>query len=219
MKRLLFLLSIVLGFSFGSSAQCTITGLPAYSSSISCPSSSLSGCTTVYIGNGVDQTVLSMNQNLDLTCLGAIQFVVRNNANIDFSVNNYNLTFAAGSSIVVGAGGNISADRKCSASDFIKNGSIKVASCNGQGGVQMDFPTLVCGGGYNVAIASATSICGSGTSTISASKIPAPTTSTPYKFYTVASGGSPFYTTTASTSPYTGTYTTGVLSTTTRYYV
>lgn len=220
MKKLLLLSAIILlSFSQSSFSQCTITGSPnVNSSTMTC--ASLSTCTLVYIGNGTNQTTLVMNQNLDLTCLGAIQFVIRNNASIDFSNNNYNLSLAAGSSIVVESGGNISADiSNCSASDLIKIGNIKVASCNGSGGAQMDFPTLVTGGGYNVVIGSATSICDSGTSTLTVSKNPAPTSSTTFNFYTVASGGTPFYTTTTNSSPYTVTYTTGVLSTTTNYYV
>jgi hypothetical protein len=160
-----------------------------------------------------------MNENLNLSCYGAIQFVIRNNATIDFSTGNYDLTLAAGSSIVVENGGNISAGSNCSASDLIKIGSIKVASCNGGGGAVTDFPTLVSGGGYNVVIASAASICNSGTSIITASQNPAPMSSTTFKFYTVASGGSPVLTSTTSSSPYTVTYTTVVLSVTTNYYV
>ncbi len=160
-----------------------------------------------------------MTANLNLTCLGAIQLVVRNNANIDFSTNNYNLTLAANSSIVVESGGNISATANCSASDLIYIGSVKVASCNGGGGADTDFPGLVSDGGYNVISASATPICGSGTSTISAAINPTPSASTTYRWYTVASGGTPFLTTTVSSNPYSTTYTTGTLSTATTYYV
>ncbi|NNT71717.1 T9SS sorting signal type C domain-containing protein [Flavobacterium sp. IMCC34852] len=218
MKKILLLLIVILNFSYKASAQCTISGSPnVNSSTVSC--SSFSACTVIYVGDGVNPTNLVMNQNLNFGCLGPIQFVIRNNANIDFSSGNYDLSLPAGSSIVVESGGNIGAGSNCSASDLIKIGSIKVASCNGGGGAITDFPTLVSGGGYNVAIASATSICGSGTSTITASKNPAPTSSTTFKFYTVASGGTAVYTTTTNTSPYTVTYTTPVLSATTNYYV
>ncbi|MFN3968775.1 T9SS sorting signal type C domain-containing protein [Flavobacterium sp.] len=218
MKKLLFLLVIILGFSYEISAQCTLTGSPnVNSSTVTC--STFSGCTTIYIGDGTNPTNVVMNQNLNLSCYGAIQFVIRNNANIDFSNGNYDLTLAAGSSIVVESGGNISAGSNCSASDLIKIGSIKVASCNGSGGAVTDFPNLVSNGGFNVVIASATAICGSGTSTITASQNPAPTSSTTFNFYTVASGGSPIATSTVTSSPYTVTYTTGTLSATTTYYV
>lgn len=218
MKKILLLLVLILCFSYNAFSQCTISGNPnVNSSTVSC--SSFAACSVIYVGDGVNPTNLVMNQNLNFSCLGPIQFVIRNNANIDFSTGNYDLSLPAGSSIVVESGGNIGAGSNCSASDLIKIGSIKVASCNGGGGAITDFPTLVSGGGYNVAIASATSICGSGTSTITASKNPAPTSSTTFKFYTVASGGTAVYTTTTSASPYTVTYTTPVLSATTNYYV
>jgi len=218
MKKILLLLFVILSFSSQSSAQCTLTGSPnVNSSTITC--STFSGCTTIYIGDGTNPTNLVMNANLNFSCYGAIQLVIRNNTNIDFSNGNYDLTLAAGSSIVVESGGNISAGSNCSASDLIKIGSIKVASCNGGGGAVTDFPTLVSEGGYNVVIASATAICGSGTSTITAAQNPAATSSTTFKFYTVASGGSPVYTQTVTSSPYTVTYTTGTLSANTTYYV
>lgn len=218
MRRLLFLFVLILNFTNESSAQCTVTGSPnVNSSTVTC--STFTGCTTIYIGDGVNPTNVVMNQNLNLSCYGAIRFVVRNNANIDFSNGNYDLTLAAGSSIVVEPGGNISAGSNCSASDLIKIGTVKVASCNGGGGATTDFPGLVNGGGYNVVTASATSICGSGTSTITASQYPAPTSSTTFKFYTVASGGIPVATSTVASNPYTVTYTTPVLSAGTTYYV
>ncbi|MFN3753791.1 T9SS sorting signal type C domain-containing protein [Flavobacterium sp.] len=216
MKKILLTLIII--FSQLTSAQCTLTGSPnVNSSTVTC--STFSGCTTIYIGDGTNPTNLVMNQNLNLSCYGAIQFVIRNNANIDFSNGNYDLTLAAGSSIVIENGGNISAGSNCSASDLIKIGTIKVASCNGSGGAITDFPNLVSDGGFNVVIASATSICNSGTSVITASQNPAPTSSTTFKFYTVASGGSPVATSTVTSSPYTVTYTTPVLTATTVYYV
>lgn len=217
MKKILLSIFTFLSLSLGLNAQCTITGTSVSSSSLAC--NSFTGCTVLYIGDGVSNTTVVMNANWNLTCLGAIQFVIRNNANIDFSTNNYNLTLAANSSIVVESGGNISATSSCSASDLIYIGSIKVASCNGGGGADTDFPGLVSNGGYNVISASATPICGSGTSIISATINPAPTASTTYKWYTFASGGTAFLTTTVSSSPYSTTYTTGSLSTATAYYV
>jgi trimeric autotransporter adhesin len=216
-----FLLSLVAIFllSLDTNAQCTISGASpvsgTYSGSIC---STFSSCSVIYIGDGVNPTNFLMTANLDFSCLGAIQFIVRNNANLDFSSNNYNLDFAAGSSISVEAGGNISAGTNCSASDLIRIGGVKIASCNGGGGALTDFPGLVSGG-YNVVNASATSVCGSGTSTITATMNPAPTTSTTYRWYTVASGGTPFLTSNATSNPYTATYTTGTLSANTTYYI
>lgn len=217
MKQILLLIVTCLLFSFETNAQCTITGNPVNSGTLTC--SSLAGCTVLYIGDGVNPTNLIMTANFNLSCMGPIQFVVRNNANIDFSTNNYNLTLAANSSIVVETGGNISASSNCSASDLIYIGSIKVASCNGGGGAQSDFPGLVNNGGFNTINASATAICGSGTSVISAAINPTPSASTTYRWYTVASGGVPFLTTTVGSNPYVATYTTGTLSANMTYYV
>src|SRR3989304_4368071 len=95
--RFLFLLIFAV-FSFKGNAQCTITGATVNSSSISCAALSSSGCTIIYIGDGVNATNLVMNNNLNFTCLGTIQLIVRNNANIDFSDGNYDLELAVNSS-------------------------------------------------------------------------------------------------------------------------
>lgn len=220
MKSILLSLATILLFSLDSNAQCTISGAtPASGTFAASVCSTFSSCPIIYIGDGTNATNFMMTANLDFTCLGAIQFIVRNNANIDFSSNNYDLNFAAGSSIVVESGGNISAGSNCSASDLIKIGGVKIASCNGGGGALIDFPGLVNGGGYNVVSASATAICGSGTSTITATMYPAPTASTTYKWYTVATGGTAFLTSNATSNPYTASYTTGTLSSTTTYYI
>lgn len=220
MKKILLLFVPIFLIFIKGTAQCTISGASPTSGTYSgnvC--TTFSSCTIIYIGDGINPTNFVMTANLDFTCLGAIQFIVRNNANIDFSSNNYDLSLAAGSSIVVENGGDISASSNCSASDLIKIGGVKIASCNGGGGALTDFPGLVNGGGYNVVSASATSICGSGTSTITATMIPAPSASTTYKWYTVASGGTAFLTSNATSNPYTATYTTGTLSSTTTYYI
>ena len=217
MKKTLLLLLPLFFISLDSIAQCIISGTSPNASSYTC--SSFSSCSIIYVGDGTNPTNFVMDQNLDLTCLGAIQFIVRNNANMDFSNGNHDLNLSAGSSITVETGGNLSANSNCSASDLIKIGGVKIASCNGGGGALTDFPGLVNGGGYNVVSASATSICGSGTSTITATIYPAPSASTTYKWYTVVSGGTAFLTSNATSSPYTATYITGTLSSTTTYYV
>ncbi|WP_162128453.1 Ig-like domain-containing protein [Flavobacterium phycosphaerae] len=218
MKKILLLLIVASFYSITTRAQCTITGATVNSSTLSC--ASLASCSTIYVGNGTNATVLNMNANLDLTCLGAIQFVIRNNASIDFSNGNYDLSFAANTAIIVEAGGNLSAGTNCSASDLIKVGGTKVASCNGSGGgVLMDFPTLVSGGGYNTVNTTGTTICASGSATITAAKNPTPSATTVYEWFTVATGGTPFLTTTVTSSPYSTTYTTPTLSANTTYYV
>ncbi|OGS71605.1 MAG: hypothetical protein A3F91_00775 [Flavobacteria bacterium RIFCSPLOWO2_12_FULL_35_11] len=214
--RLLSLLVFVV-FSFKGNAQCTITGLTVNSSTITC--ASLSGCSIVYVGDGVNSTTLVMNQNLDLTCLGAIQFIIRNNADIDFSSGNFDLRLAANSSIIVENGGNISAGSNCSASDLIRIGSVKVASCNGGGGAITDFPNLVSGGGYNTVNATSTIVCNPGTSTITAVKNPTPTSGTNYKLYDVATGGTAIQTIIASSAPYIAYFITPTLTSTTNYFI
>jgi hypothetical protein len=217
-KLILFFTITIFSLSQEAFAQCTITGSPNVNSSVmTC--TALSTCSIVYIGNGTNPTNLVMNQNLDLTCLGAIQFIIRNNATIDFSTGNFNLTLGAGSTIIVESGGNIGAASNCSASDLIRIGNIRVGSCNGGGGALMDFPTLVSGSGFNVATASATSICSSGTAVITASKNPAPTSATTYSLFTVATGGTAISTINATSSPFTATFTTPIVSATTTYYI
>lgn len=218
MRSYILLFISILFFSFNCNAQCTIAGT-VNSSTLSCATLSANNCRTLYIGDGSTTTSLVMNANLDLSCLGAIQFVVRNNAYIDFSFNNYNLQLAPDSSIVVEAGGNLGAGSNCSASDLIKIGNLKVASCNGGGGAETSFPILVSNGGFNVIGASSTSICGFGTSTITATIIPAPVVGTTYRIYDSQSGGTLLSTINSTTSPYTATYITSSLSSTTSFYV
>lgn len=217
MKKFLLFILPFLFISLNGTAQCTITGTSPNSGSYTC--ASFSGCTVIYVGDGINPTNLVMSANFDLTCMGAIQFIIRNNANIDFSNNNYNLNLAANSSITIEPGGNLSTSPSCSASDLIYIGAIKVASCNGSS-AENSFPELVSEGGYNTVSVSSTVICGSsGTSTITATMNPAPSAATIYKWYTVATGGTAFLTSNANSSPYTATYTTGTLSANTTYYI
>lgn len=221
LKTQLFSLLFFAVFSFKGNAQCTITGATINSSTFNpnpCASATLSGCSIIYVGDGVNPTNFVMNQNLNLTCLGTIQFIVRNNASIDFSNGNYDLELGANSSIIIENGGNISAGSNCSASDLIRIGGVKVASCNGGGGAITDFPSLVSGGGYNTVNAIATIVCDSGTSSITAVKNPAPNSATTYLLYNVATGGTAIQTIIAS-SPYIANFTTPTLTFTTNYFI
>lgn len=213
--QFIFLL-FILAISYKGNTQCTINGTTVDSRTVTC--SSLSGCTIVYIGDGVSPTSLVMYQNLDLTCLGAIQLIIRNNANIDFSNGNYDLRLGANSSIIVENGGNISAGSNCSSSDLIWIGGEKVASCTGAGPSVISFPNLVMGGGYNTVNATSTIICGSGTSTITAIRNPTPTSTTTYNLYTDATEGTAIQTITTS-SPYVATFITPIISSTTNYFI
>jgi hypothetical protein len=201
---------LLLVFSGKVIAQCSISSSIS-TSSLTCGTSPLNSCGGIlYIGNGTDSMTLTMNANLDLTCLGAIRFIVRNGATVDFSTGNYDLTLKEGSSIEIESGGQLGAASNCSASDLIKIGTEKIASCNG-GSALMDFPNLVSNGGYSSISASASpsSFCNSGSSIITA--LANPSSGATYKWYTVSSGGSPVFT----GNP----FSTGTISATTTYYV
>lgn len=222
-KKSLFISLLVLTvFSFKVNAQCTITGTTVNSSSFNpnpCATATLSGCSIVYVGDGVNSTTLVMNQNLDLSCLGTIQFIVRNNANIDFSNGNFDLKLALNSSIIVENGGNISAVTNCSNSDLIWIGGDKVASCTGAGPGVISFPNLVTNGGFNTVNATSTIVCNPGTSTITAVKYPTPTSGTTYKLYDLATGGTLIQTITILSPPYVANFTTLTLTSTTNYFI
>ena len=215
-KSLLLSFFVFITFLFNGNAQCSITGTSVSSNSIIC--SSFSSCSVIYVGDGVNATTIVMNRDLDLNCLGAIQFIIRNNANIDFSNGNFNLELAENSSIVIENGGNISAGSNCSASDLIMIGNVKVASCNGNGGALSDFPNLVTNGGHNTVNATSTTVCGSGTATIEAFKTPR-SSNTTYKLYTSAIGGTAIQTILVPSSSLNAFFTTPILTTTTNYFI
>jgi hypothetical protein len=217
-KIQLLSLLVFIVFSFKGNAQCTITGTTVNSGTIN-PCTTLSGCSIVYIGDGVNPTTLVMYQNLDLTCLGAIQFIIRNNASLDFSNGNFDLKLAVNSSIIVENGGNVSAGSNCSNSDLIWIGGDKVASCTGAGPGVISFPNLVTNGGFNTINATSTIVCNPGTSTITAVKYPTPTSETTYKLYDLATGGTPIQTIIISSSPYEANFTTPNLTSTTNYFI
>lgn len=98
-------LFLLLFFSGKVEAQCSINSSMS-TSSLTCGTSPLNSCGGIlYIGNGTDSMILTMSANLDLTCLGAIRFIVRNGATVDFSNGNYDLTLKEGSSIEIEPGG------------------------------------------------------------------------------------------------------------------
>jgi hypothetical protein len=201
-------------FSYTSvKAQCSITAT-TNTSALTCGTAPLSACGGIlYIGNGTTAMSLNMNADLDLTCLGAIQFIVRNNATLDFDAgSNKNLQLAAGSSIVFESGSAIKSVNSCGASDLITIGGAKVASCNG-GSAILSFTQIVSQGGYSPinASASPSTICGSGSSTITATATPS--AGATYRWYTAATGG------TLLQSSSSNTYSTGTISSTTTYYV
>ena len=194
MKNFLLLFVTVVLFSFGSNAQCTITGTTVNASTLTC--SSFSGCTIVYVGNGTSATTLSMNADLNLTCIGTIQFVIRNNAAIDFSPGNNRLTLGDGSSLTIQSGGNIIGG-SCNASERIYVGTNLLASCNGGSGADINFADLISLGGSG-SLASNSPVCTGNTINLSAT--PPPNGTYTYSFFgTGLPGGGTTY---SSTSTY-----------------
>lgn len=168
MKSFLLLLVTVFLFSINASAQCTITGTTVNASTLSC--SSFTGCTVVYVGNGTNPTSIYMNADLNLSCLGAIQLVVRNNASIDFSPGNNRLTLADGSAIVINSGGTLTGG-SCNASERIYIGTNLLASCNGGAGADYSFSQLMTFGGTG-SLASNSPVCTNGTLNLTATPPP-----------------------------------------------
>lgn len=144
MKPILLSLVAVSVFSLDLNAQCTITGTTVNASSLTC--SSFTGCSTIYVGDGTSATSLYMDANLDLSCLGVIQLVVRNNASLDFTPGNNRLTLGEGSSMIMNPGSSLIGG-SCNASERIYIGTNLLASCNGGAGADFSFYDLMNFGG------------------------------------------------------------------------
>lgn len=215
--KVFIVLFLLLAFSGKGIAQCTITGATPNAATYNPnPCTLLSSCGGIlYIGNGTAATNLIMSTDLNLTCLGVIQLIVRNNASIDFSSGNDYLTLAAGSSIAFEGTGTLIGG-SCNASERIYIGTDLIASCNGQGpGADFSFPSLVTVGGFNIVNISPTSAsaCGSGSFSFTATAVPS-ATATAVRWYSVPTGGTPLQTTSGSSS----IYITPTIATTTTYY-
>jgi hypothetical protein len=199
-------------FSGEMSAQCAITSTTS-ASSLTCDTSPLNACDGVlYIGDGVTVMTLTINTGFNLTCLGAINFVIRNKAKIEFGNGaNDRLTLAAGSSITVESGGDISGGNQCTASDRIYIGTDLVSTCSGGASADFTFTQLVTQGGYSPISVSSdkSSVCGSGNFTLTATSDPA--IGATYEWFNTANGGSAIHTGSF--------YNTGVLSSTQNFYV
>lgn len=191
-------------------AQCSITS-NTNSGTLVCGVAPLSGCGgIVYIGDGTNPMILNMDDTLDLSCLGPIQFIVRNNAQLDFSPGNSYLILGVGSSLVLQPGAGLIGG-SCNASERIYIGTDLIASCNGNGpGADFSFAQLLANGGYNVVNASASPSSGCGTTLFTLTGSATPSSGVTFRWYNVASGGSPLF----SGNPYTPT-----VSSTTTYYV
>ncbi len=133
--RLLLMVLFVCLFGnnvFGQSY--TITG-NVNSSTLTCLT--FSSKTIVYIGDGVIDSKLNMNNNLDLTTcgLGPIELIIRNKGILEFPDKTNNiLNLPTGSSIVIESGGEIFTNGSCSNADLIQIGGnsvslVRVAEC------------------------------------------------------------------------------------------
>ncbi|TGD57585.1 T9SS sorting signal type C domain-containing protein [Flavobacterium humi] len=210
-SRLLFFLTLFfIGTIENANSQCTVTA-STNSSALACGVAPLSGCGgIVYIGDGTNPMTISFNANLDLTCLGAIQFIVRSQATLDFSPGNSYLRLATGSSIYFQPGAGL-VGGSCNASERIYIGTDLIASCNGNGpGADYDFPGLLNAGGFNIVkdTSPVHSSCGSSAFTLTAVAIPS--SGATIRWYNVASGGSILATG--------ASYTTPVLASSATYY-
>ena len=149
-SKFLTVLVFLLAFSGNVNAQTyTITG-PVNSSTLTC--ATFTGKTIVYIGDGVTDSKLIMNSNLDLTTcsLGSIQLIIRNKGILEFPDKTNNiLNLPTGSSIVIESGGEIYTNGSCSNADLIQIGGNSVSSC--QGGGMPTFDDVVENGGINEA--------------------------------------------------------------------
>ena len=223
MKKILSLVIFILTIQSTLYGQCNLAS-NTNASSLTCGTAPLTGCGgIVYVGDGVTPMTLSMNANLDLTCLGAIRFIVRNNAVLDFAPfngANFDLSLGAGSSIEFELGANINGGNSgsCSNSDRITIGGVVIATCQG-GGTPLSFVELVAAGGFTpfTIVASPSSGCSplASTITVTPNSLLSGVTINSVKWYTVSTGGTAVYT--DSTSPYSYALT-GLISTTT-YYV
>jgi hypothetical protein len=87
-----------------------------------------------------------MDADLNLSCLGTIQLIVRNNAFLDFTPGNNRLTLGDGSSMTINPGGSLIGG-SCNASERIYIGTNLLASCNGGAGADFSFFDLMNFGG------------------------------------------------------------------------
>ena len=170
-----------------TSAQCTIT-TTTNASTLICGSGLLSACNgTLYIGDGINPMTLTIDgkKKLDLSCLGAIQLIVRDKATLNFPSGNHDLNLAAGSSLILLKGSNLIGE-SCDAAQRIYIGSTLIASCDGNPKAEYAFPALVTQRGYRVSSSASKFICGPGSLPLEVSQVGLNT----YSWYAVPSGGS-----------------------------
>jgi len=144
------LVAVVLGIPHKTIGQ-VITGATVNASSLTCGTAPLlASAGILYIGDGINPTTLNMNANLDLSCLGPIKLIIRNNATLHFPANSVILYLSASSTITINITsptGNISSS-VCNVQREINIGTVRYATCNGGGaGTLYSFADLMaCGG-------------------------------------------------------------------------
>ena len=128
LKIFIFVFFLIV-FSGNAIAQCSIT-TTTNASTLACGISPLNSCNGIlYIGDGTRSMSLIMNAELQLSCLGPIQLIVRAGATLDFSSGNNQLILAEGSSIIF-SGGTMTGGY-CNDSQRILIGANLLASCIG----------------------------------------------------------------------------------------
>ncbi|MGO4819906.1 MULTISPECIES: T9SS sorting signal type C domain-containing protein [unclassified Flavobacterium] len=138
-------------------AQCSILS-SVNASALVCGSIPLTSCNgQLIIGDGVNGVVLNMNTALDLTCLGTVQLIIKNNASINFSAGNNRLYLATGSSLFFEGNGKLNG-AGCNASERIFIGTNLLASCDGNGGASVSFSDIISLGGTGYAVSN-TPVC------------------------------------------------------------
>lgn len=146
-------------FSTYTKAQCSITASVS-TSTLLCGTVPLSNCGAfLYIGDGINAMTLTIDSGFNLSCLGPINFVIRNKATILFGNGaNDRITLAEGSSITVNLGGRLDGGGQCTASDRIYIGDQLVSTCNGQANSNTSFNDLESLGGTGAATSN-TPVC------------------------------------------------------------
>lgn len=146
--RVFIIVLLLFAFSGIVNAQGCSIETNTNASALVCDYASFSGCGGIlYIGDETGGTMtLKMDAALDLTCLGAIQLIVRSGAILDFSSGNNRLYLKEGSSIIIQPGGGL-VGGSCNASERIYIGTNLLASCNGGAGADFSFADIVTLGG------------------------------------------------------------------------
>lgn len=173
----------VIGYNQNVVAQCFITTVGTVNSStLFCHTSPLNGCDngTLTIGNGSAITNIYMDAELNLTCLGAVQVIVKSMGSFDFSPGNNRLYLAEGSSIIFEVGSSLIGG-SCNASERIYIGTNLLASCNGGAGADISFTDLLGYGGTG-SLASNSPVCIGSQISLTATPPPTPTGTFTYSF-------------------------------------